>query len=465
MFAPRFFSPPALPGSMPRERPTPLLRDPLQILLLAVLVTAYTAGVPGLFHFGNLANRVWTEVPVLLLAAHLLGNSRLVMAPGLLWLVLLFVWTVFGTVVLQTSFWECLLFMRWPIYEYVVYCAAWNARMDGHKMHRLLKVILGLWLLQIAVAFAEVFLLGTRREAMVGTMSSGGGAGATVFPLLVLAYSFAIYLRYRSSVLMLLLSAGAAFVGFASAKRGIYFYIPLFVLVMLANEAWVQRDRLRLHVFAKPLLAIALILPAYIYGLANSGGVSAYGVRPGHERVDLSEIDVQEQVSHAIKVVREHETLDLRDDKDRLGSRTGLTLHMLDFLANAPLTRFLFGSGYGSFIGGEAFDVYGFYYGATGWTMDVMAVGVPGMVFHILFFLAVFRNLPPRRIIGEPPLRSGLRTGTRYAVLVFFVMYFTYISSVGMAGWFTFTFLLMAGLTGGGPQVAAPRLRPHEAPS
>ena len=94
-------------------------------------------------------------------------------------------------------------------------------------------------------------------EIIVGSLSSGGGALATTFPV----FALIIYYFYRKgdfSILDWMVVAGIFFIGFSSNKRAIWFILPIMMLLVMV---YLPRKRIPLRIlYLTPLIPLIVYL-------------------------------------------------------------------------------------------------------------------------------------------------------------------------------------------------------------
>ncbi len=403
------------------------------LCLLFVLI--YTRGAINRFGLPDFATKFVVELSVLFLIYPVLKRSRWNLAPGWIFVVLFIMLTVLSGIVSGDGLYLSLLYFRMFAYAYLVFWAVWNADLTRREVLRLNRLILWLWILQLAAALFELFVLGERKEYNVGTMVSGGGGSATAFPLFTMAYVMAFYCYYRRSAWVVLLALSFGVVGYASGKRGIYFLIPIFYALIILWYCLREKSFASFGRMIKPVLAFALLFPVFMFGLTHS------------KRFTSS------QGAGTIETIRSTiGSLDEYTFRTHSGGatsgRTATSLKVLRNLSSGAFAEYFLGLGPGSMTnagGKRAGEAEGIIYGVVGWAKDTISVGWLAMLFHVSFYALLWRKLYLRRSAMSNDYAKALHFGCHLGFAAYFLLYFVYLDAFAMAGWFTFVhFYLLA---------------------
>jgi hypothetical protein len=396
--------------------------------LYFLFILVYTRGI-----IQRLTQSVfWTnfliEVSIVLVACSILNRSPLKLAPGWIFVALFVTCTILSGIASGDDPYFSFLYFRMLVYGYIIFWTVWNANLTGHEILRLSRLILSLWILQIAAAIFELFVLNQRIEAHVGTIAFTGGGAATAFPLFAMAYVMAFYCYYKRSVWLILLAFSFGIVGYASGKRAIYFLIPAFYTAIILFYYLRERSFLGLQRMLGPIFICFLIFPLFIFGLTQS---KRFSTLKGKETVTV--------ISGAAKISEEYTFRVYRGGKTF--GRTATSLKLLRQLCNGMLGQYLFGFGPASLMehgGKRAKRLFGAEYGIVGWAKDTISVGWPAMIFHISFYAFLWWRLYRQRLIMSNDYAKALYFGTHFAFAAFFLLYFFYLDAFVVAGWFTF---------------------------
>jgi hypothetical protein len=327
------------------------------------------------------------------------------------------------------------LYPRVVIYAYIVFWAVWHADLDASEIARLNWLIVALWGVQFFAAAVEVFVLGERTEANVGTLSSTGGGAAAVLPLFVMVYAMSFYLYCGGHPFHILLTVACGLVGYASGKRAFYFLMPPVYLVLLVWYNVREAVPGGLRRCAGPVLVFCLAAPLLLYGLSHSHGISS----------GYSDDSVLDKVRYALEAGRQY-TLGEDEDQYTIG-RTSTSTRVLQALLYGDMRQTLFGLGPSSLISDKkAKDALEIGYGVTGWARDAVSIGIPGMLLHVGFYVHCGLLLLRRPRQTANVQQEALRFGTLVSFCLFLLMYFVYCDAFVMAGWMTFPMFYLAAI-------------------
>jgi hypothetical protein len=383
----------------------------------------------------DLVIKYLTELPIVFLVLFTLKRRDWQLAPGWIFVALFVVWSVISGILSGDGVYQSLLYFRMLVYAYIVFWAVWNADLIGVEVLQLNKLILLLWVLQIAAALFQITIAGERVEAYVGTLTSDSGHPATAFPLFAMSYVMAFYCYQKRSPWLLLLALAFSIVGFASGKRAIYFLIPLVYSIIILWYCFREKTFASLIRMFAPLLLLVLVLPLLTLGLTHS---KKFEYLQGRDTIEI--INEATDLSYSYNY------------GERAGQTTGRissSLNVIQSLSNSETRMFYFGSGPASLTDVTEKQAQWFYrieYGIVGWSKDIISVGFPGMIFFISFYILLWHRLSRCRTEILNDYVKALHFGTHLAFFVFFLMYFFYCNAFVLAGWFTYVHLYFLAL-------------------
>ena len=140
------------------------------------------------------------------------------------------IWTGFVAFLVGDSLYEYYLYSRYFILSCLIMYISYNVNDLKRYSSNILKAIDFFVLVQIISSLLFFFILG-RLERNVGTMSTTGGSLASVWPLTFVPYYFLRFI-IRGRWKNLAFVVGLVFIGYASAKRAVYFLIPLSLIII-----------------------------------------------------------------------------------------------------------------------------------------------------------------------------------------------------------------------------------------
>jgi hypothetical protein len=396
------------------------------LCLLFVLI--YTAGSIERMGLPEIWTKFLVELAIAILAVSLLIQARNRIAPGWSFVIVFVGLCLLSGFFSGDGFYSSLLYFRVLVYEYIVFWAAWNARLTRTEIYNLNRLVLSLWLLQVVVSIYHIFIQGERIEANVGSLISAGGSPATVFPLFAMVYLMAFYCYYKRSVWFLLIGLGFTLVGYSSGKRAIYFYLPIVYWAVLIVYAMRERVVSKFRTWVLPILIFVICIPILIYGLTQSRSF-----------MHLQGNGIGDIVVEAFDMAQEYDGRILTNGMT--AGRSATSMQILVNLFSENFSNYLLGLGPSSTknIGGKwGSDKEGILYGMVGWTQDTLAVGWPAMIAHVTFYLSLWYKLYRRRVVGTNSYAKALLFGCHFGFIIYFLMYFAYTDAFSMAGWLTY---------------------------
>lgn len=346
-------------------------------LLLLSLFLVYTQGLwERLLFFSPLIEN-FVEISIIAF----LGSSfrkGLKTTPGRLYMFWFLLISFIAYLMNGSTIFSWLKFIRFFVYFYLVYSIVWNSYLLKKQWKTLFNFLVFLLILQILGSFLNVFILGIRVEGFVGIMSSLGGTTATVFPVVVISILFTLFLFLKNidikkKMIFLLLVLGTSLIGYASAKRAIYFYIPFFtIIIVLTSIKHVVQYRVTYGKLKFLGFFILLVTPVFIFGIKNSGGIGS-GLKGGEDNYEI----VQKAYNYALYYTNS-ETYD-----GNSAGRWATTNNLFSQIVKQPL-RLLFGFGYGTHKDIDNRRELKFVYGIVGVTRDLLGGGILFMFITML---------------------------------------------------------------------------------
>lgn len=310
---------------------------------------------------------------------------------------------------------DSFLYLRFLIYTYLIYNQLYSRPLTAKKWSAILKFFIIMILLQGVGALFNIFILGNRIEGYVGIMSSLGGTTATVFPLLIstlilIFFLFSPKLNSKTLLVMSIILLSALLVGYSSGKRGIYFIIPL--ILMMVTLITIPKI-IRTKYFKKKMIGLVilgmLIFPLIIFGIINSHGLN-YSLNGDESSIDI--------ISNSLDYVEKYENA--TDQYGRTIGRSNTSSRIIENTFSDP-SLFVFGSGFGAVKEEETMLKLGYLYGIVGFTRDLISGG---------FFLCLLTIILFFRIIAEnKSIITKISTTTRYSMIIVFLYTHLFYSS------------------------------------
>ena len=354
-------------------------------LLILSIILVYTQGMWERLFF--MSSIVMYVIDVNILIAILFNFKYSFKAPGSSFFIFFLIYSFFLGFANDNSIIESFLYLRYVIFSYLLYNQFYSSSLKLNQWGFLIKLFVVLVILQGIGSAFNVFVLNQRVEGYVGIMSSLGGTTATVFPVFVSVLVFVFFfLKVKMTkanwVWCGLLLFSVLLVGYSSGKRGIYFYVPVYIfMTSLVAGKYLYSFSFFKKKMVNMSLVFVLLFPLFIFGIQNSRGFSY--------SLDGSESAIQ-TISTAVTYAESYEGSE--DQYGRTTGRSNTTIRIFDYsLTN--LGAFCLGEGYGSTKKSIVRRKYGFEYGIVGFTRDIVSGGwflMLGIMF--LFYKMIFAN-------------------------------------------------------------------------
>lgn len=406
---------------------------PTVLAILFVLV--YTQGYLGRVGIPSSVVKALIEAPVFLILLHLINRGVWQPAPGFFLVALYVVWAVVSTIFHGDGVNVAFLYCRYVVYAYVVFTAVWNTPLTKVAVTRINAIIASLLIFQIVASAHEVFIVGQRVEAHVGALSAESGGLATVFPLFAMGLTLSLYLHYRPSILLLILSWAYLLVGYASGKRAVYFLAPSLYIFTLALYLVRVRTPRAFKRFLEAVVLFVCLLPVLLLGVSRSHGISQT-----HSRNSL------ERIGYAFNAAVDYTTGETQ--VGRTTGRMATNRRVLSTLWSVRAQTVLFGWGPSAMRTGEEerYEKLMITYGICGWARDVICIGWPGMIICVLFQLRVFFCLWSHRPPRYSAFWMAMRFGAEIGFFVIMLSYISYSSSTVTVGHLSYVYFYLLAL-------------------
>jgi len=284
--------------------------------------------------------------------------------------ILYLLWTSLITISDGDSLYEFYIYSRYFILSSMVMYISYNIHDFKRYTRFTLKAVDIFVLSQIISSVIFYFILG-RLERNVGTMATTGGSLATVWPLTFAPYYFLRFVikGQKKDIVFL---AGLVFIGFASGKRAVYFFIPLSLIIIyygfLGSKIFLKNKKARRRIlFSAMFLFLVLLLGiSGTESLAQGNGFSLKALKS------------------AFNYAGEYSTNESVVNGESTG-RTGSTLNTFNALWADGNT--FFGNGLTTLKGEITYRRYNVGYGVTGLMRELISIGLIGGVLYLLFYV------------------------------------------------------------------------------
>ncbi|MDG4714773.1 hypothetical protein [Winogradskyella marincola] len=355
-----------------------------KVLILAIILVLTQGLLDRLFFVSDIIGYIIDAVVLLAVVFYFRYSFKV---PGAKFFLLFLVICFYIGFVNNNSVVETFLYLRYLIFTYLLFNQLYVSPLSIKQWNLLLKLLVVMIVLQGLGSAFNVFILQQRVEGYVGLMSSVGGTTATAFPVLI-SVMVSTYFLFKPKMTKqdwlwcgtVLISA--FLVGYSSGKRGIYFYIPvyMFLTFMLAAKHLAVYSFFKKKIFNASSVLVVLF-PLFIFGIQNSKGFSY--------SLDGSE-SASQTISSAISYAESYEGA--TDQYGRTIGRSNTSMRILGYSLSQP-SFFFFGEGYGAMKSEAVKKTLGFRYGIVGFTRDLVSGGwflMLGTMY--LFYFIILKN-------------------------------------------------------------------------
>lgn len=390
-------------------------------IIMLLLVYIFFFGIVEILDPPNFVLKFSIDVLLLLSITYLIINRRRII-PGKLLFFLFFIIYLFSILINNSELYPAATFLRVFLLPYLFFLIIVNLNVEQRIWRNFNKLIISLFLAQIIFSFIKFITVGVNEKVIIGSISVSGGTLSTMIPLFAISFLLSYYLHERKTKYLLII-AGFLFMGFTGAKRGIWFYTP--VLILLAWFLYIRLNHLKIFTrrSAGFLIPALLFIPAIFY----------FGVRYNPTLNPEKKIGGEFDMEYVNQYVIEY-TFDESENLDVTHGRGANFLRVLNRLFHGNPIHFILGYGpdaakgvrtYGEGIWGE-FGISG---PVTGFSTHLVQLGILGCLIIILAFSNVFQIFKKiYQHTGDPLLRI-VTFGGGMATILFFIDYFTYSSS------------------------------------
>lgn len=288
-----------------------------------------------------------------------------------------------------TSTSSLITFIRVPLMGYIFFIIFYNSGLKPDLFSQFLLLIKRLLILQILAALLKYYMIGLG-EKPVTTISATGGASAVILPVMLSVIVLAIYLFWLRDRRIFLLLPLILFIGFANSKRGIWIFLPAFMIITFSFW-YIFR-----HGWSRSLPYLSFRLPFIIF----SGLIIFYfGVRLNRSLNPDNKIWGRFDYEYAVNYIREYNADEDYYEKNKLvkGRQAGLQYTLSQFISSPSLKTTLFGIGPDKIIAQQhhsedirstGIESRG---SMTGLVQDIWAIGLVPVSIFLLFYLKLFR--------------------------------------------------------------------------
>jgi len=286
------------------------------------------------------------------------------------------IWTGFVAFLVGDSLYEYYLYSRYFILSCLIMYISYNVNDLKRYSSNILKAIDFFVLVQIISSLLFFFILG-RLERNVGTMSTTGGSLASVWPLTFVPYYFLRFI-IRGRWKNLAFVVGLVFIGYASAKRAVYFLIPLSLIIIyygfLGSKIIMRVKGVKLRI----LTSLSVLFFVLLLGISRT------------ESLDQGNGFGLASLKSAIYYVEEYSFQENVMNGESIG-RMSSTINTFQSMWSDR--NIFIGNGLSALKGEITYSRYNVGYGVTGLMREIISIGFIGGILYLLFYIKLLAKM------------------------------------------------------------------------
>lgn len=254
--------------------------------------------------------------------------------PHLRYIVILFFIVLFSFLINSIPIFNFIYFLTYLFLPYFYFLIILNEP-NNSLVKNIKKIIIAFVLLQIPMVIIG-FILNGQHEANSGTLTNSDGSVATIFPSIISAYVFSLYI-INKKIKYILIIIGFFLFGLIGEKRAITLFIPLVLLLVYIVPIIKGKTRVSIKTVFSFIMVMMLSGAAFYAAVRLNPSLNKEGKIGGS-------FDYQYFMDYA-----KHYNEIGRSEKSEMQRLEGL-LYFNDYMLNQPLGTLLFGEGAGKLI-------------------------------------------------------------------------------------------------------------------
>ena len=341
---------------------------------------------------------------------------------------------LFISLILNNSeFVTSLFYYRFFLAPMLFYWAVYNTSFDEHQKKLINTFLIYLYAFQIVAQILKAIIYGSFVENPVGTLTVHGGGVASFIPLFAFGFLLSFYIIYKQEKKYWLYMAAFMLVGILSQKRAAFYFLPLvslfFVILynmLVKRKSIVKQFRL--------IGIIVIVVPILIYIGAKNNPILT-----SKRSFDGSSVSIRVILFQHAAEYYSAEMAYGGYAFSRFQSSQIIWARMLndDFLVQlfgyGPDTVKGFGRGDGKM---EQFGLAGTF---PGWVFQYIQSGILSCIFYVLLYLGFLKNVYRVAKRETDPYWKAVEMGTMIMILLLFVDFIIYGTTLLSIYPFTFT--------------------------
>ncbi|MFY0631400.1 MAG: hypothetical protein JXR05_13525 [Flavobacteriaceae bacterium] len=278
-----------------------------------------------------------------------------------------------------------IMYLTLPYFYFIIIL---NERSD--KLVKKIKSIVVIYiLLQIPIGIINFILFG-QYEGNAGTLTNNAGSVSAIFPAIISAYAFALFVMQRK-IKYILVILGFFLFGLIGEKRAVTIFIPIVIFLVYL----IPRIKQRKLFTAKTVSTFITII--ILSGLAFYGAVRLNPTLNREGKIGGS-FDYQFFVDYT----KSYNEIGKHDDFSEMQRVEGF-LYFNNYMLEAPTFVMLFGEGAGKLISSRyskntnanlMLEFYNVRYGGRmGFVWVLMQIGYLGVIVYLSMFVSFYKRV------------------------------------------------------------------------
>ncbi len=343
--------------------------------------------------------------------------------PGIKWFLVFTTFFVISTIFTSSGLYESFTYYRTFFYPYIVFLVVYNLRMPQKNWDVFNKFVFSLFILQIIASIFKFIFIGVSEKTLIGTISSTGGTFSTMIPLTAIAFIFSFFMIYKQDYKYILISLGFLLMGYTGAKRGIWLYLPIVLLISL----YAYKKVTGFTIISKKLIGLSFFLILFSVLTVVFGSKYSTTLNPDKNIGGRFELDYLQEYTIDY-------TFASSSDSELTQGRGANFLNVLKKMKDGDLINFAFGfgpeSGKGVRTYGEGIWEYlGVNGPVTGLTYHIVQLGILCNIFILMFLLKCTVSLFRLSKSESDLFWKAFIFGELMITIVFLIDFVTYSSS------------------------------------
>ena len=335
--------------------------------------------------------KVGIPITVILLLS-ITAPKKIKRMPYLGHIFLIFILSLFSFVINSISFFNFIYFILYVTLPYFYFVVALNE--PNEKVIKQIKKIITFYvLLQIPVVIYSFVLYG-QFEGNAGTLTNSAGSVSVIFPSIVTAYVFSLYI-INKKVKYLIIILGFFLYGIIGEKRAVAIFLPIVIFLVYMLPFIKQRIY-----FNKKIVKVVLTV------LVLSGFIFYWAIRLNPTLNKEGKIGGTFDYEYFVNYTEEYNRIG-RDDRFSEMQRSEGFIHFFSYMLNNSKIHIIFGEGAGKLISSRYSKItdanlmlthYNVRYGGRmGVIWMLLQIGFLGVAIYLSLFISYFKYVWKKR--------------------------------------------------------------------